>query len=461
MNEAQTTQRRTPVIILGAILVLLVGALVIFAYWRSSLKSSVQTQLDALKAAGLPTSGAELDVWYASVPDSENAALLLTQAFALMGTYEDARSNEVARLKLPGRGQHLSFQQAELLAGYVERNSNALAKAREAVLRPQSRYPVDLSPGFEALLPHLTKVKELARVADGEALLAIESERSADAIAAMTLILGLARSLEGEPILISQLVRIALCNMAATSLERALALKGFRDEELSRLSSAFAAAEKTNLIARALIGERASAIRCFRMSLADIERFSQAGEQGAEVSAQPPPSSEQPLIFRMTGFFERDLNFFLRAMETNIAVASLPPPRSLALTQVGDAHAAEAKRRFYVFSALLLPALSKAMLREVDGTARLRAAQVAIAAERFRLARGHQPKDLEELVPQFLTRVLIDPFNGAKLHYKQLSNGYAVYSVGRDGRDDGGQEPPAKGSSRHTAPQDITITVER
>jgi len=86
---------------------------------------------EAKRAAGLPTSGAELNNWYAAVPDSENAALVMTQAFALMRTFPDQRSNEVVRFKLPPRGQRLTTDQVELLSEYVQMNTAALAKAEE------------------------------------------------------------------------------------------------------------------------------------------------------------------------------------------------------------------------------------------------------------------------------------------------------------------------------------------
>ena len=43
-----------------------------------------------------------------------------------------------------------------------------------------------------------------------------------------------------------------------------------------------------------------------------------------------------------------------------------------------------------------------------------------------------------------------DPFNGRPLRYKKLVKGYAVYSVGEDGKDDGGDEK-----------KDVTFVVER
>jgi len=88
---------------------------------------------------------------------------------------------------------------------------------------------------------------------------------------------------------------------------------------------------------------------------------------------------------------------------------------------------------------------------------------IAVAAfvERFRLARGSLPENLNELVPQFLSAVPGDPFDGQPLRYHRLGKGYVIYSVGRDGLDDGGREKPADWKSSDKTTYDITVTVER
>jgi hypothetical protein len=171
------------------------------------LGNEVNARLSALKAAGYPTSGAELNAWYASVPDNENAALKLGEAFAVLRGYPDERSNEVASAELPLRGEPLTAELKELLAGHVALNTEALAKAREAIALPRSRYPVDLSAGSDALLPHLAKIKSLARTANCETCLAVDAGRSEDVLTGISTVLGLARTLDEEPVTISQRAR--------------------------------------------------------------------------------------------------------------------------------------------------------------------------------------------------------------------------------------------------------------
>ncbi|MBS0205346.1 MAG: hypothetical protein JSS49_20775 [Planctomycetes bacterium] len=57
-----------------------------------------------------------------------------------------------------------------------------------------------------------------------------------------------------------------------------------------------------------------------------------------------------------------------------------------------------------------------------------------------RAEQGSYPKNLDELVPEFLTAVPLDKYTDKPLIYTPLENGFLVYSVGANGMDDGGQE---------------------
>jgi hypothetical protein len=83
-----------------------------------------------------------------------------------------------------------------------------------------------------------------------------------------------------------------------------------------------------------------------------------------------------------------------------------------------------------------------------------------MAVERYRLARGALPSSLGDLVPAYLDIVPEDPFTGQPLRYEKLGRGFVVYSVGPDGRDDGGWEEPPY-DLRRGGQYDLTFTVER
>ena len=128
--------------------VLFLLALPLFG-WRAYLALHINHELAKIRTAGLPTNGDELNRWYAAVPDNQNAALVLTQAFALRRNYPDNRSNLVDNFKLPGHGEALSPEQVELLKGYLALNEARRKKADEALALPACRYPIDLYHALE------------------------------------------------------------------------------------------------------------------------------------------------------------------------------------------------------------------------------------------------------------------------------------------------------------------------
>jgi hypothetical protein len=70
----------------------------------------------------------------------------------------------------------------------------------------------------------------------------------------------------------------------------------------------------------------------------------------------------------------------------------------------------------------------------------------AIALKRHELRHQQIPDSLTELVPDFLNAVPTDYMNGQPLHYRRNADGtFLLYSVGENGKDDGGDPSLEKG----------------
>jgi hypothetical protein len=66
-------------------------------------------------------------------------------------------------------------------------------------------------------------------------------------------------------------------------------------------------------------------------------------------------------------------------------------------------------------------------------------AATACALERYRLANGEVPDNLQALVPRFMAQLPADIFSGGPLKYRRTADGsFVLYSVGWNERDDGG-----------------------
>jgi hypothetical protein len=432
-----------------------------FAVWRVLLYREIDHRFTAIRAAGLPTSGQELNVWRLQVPDSENGALILTQAFVLTRTFPDSRSNLVIAPELLKRTNQWSVEIYEMVSEYVLTNAAAIAKAREAARFQQFRFSADFSYALETELPHLGHLKNLARIVALQSALAAEAGHVDEWPDQAVLLLNLASTIDEEPTIISHLVRNAIVRMAVTVTERGINRAVPGNEVCKKLQDAFTRVGKTNLLARALIGERAMDIPIFRLSWSEIQNFNQNGE-GENQPRKPQHYSGKPqFIFWLSGFFERDLNFYLQTMEKATSLAKLPPPENLVLTNAMEDASQVARKKSYFYSALLMPAFASVASREASTQAQVELAQVAMAVARFHNTRGAWPENLKVLVPQFLDFVPVDPFDGAPMRYHLLNKGWVIYSVDADGHDDGGRESPDHKKSTDTNSYDITFTVER
>jgi hypothetical protein len=94
----------------------------------------------------------------------------------------------------------------------------------------------------------------------------------------------------------------------------------------------------------------------------------------------------------------------------------------------------------YTFiAAAFVPNISKACQRAALSQTKVHQAIIACALERYRLAQGDYPADLNALVPPYLSEIPVDVIGGQPPHYSRATNGaFLLYSIGWSERDGGG-----------------------
>ncbi len=95
-------------------------------------------------------------------------------------------------------------------------------------------------------------------------------------------------------------------------------------------------------------------------------------------------------------------------------------------------------KEFEPLAVMFIPALTKVNEASRHKHGCLRCMIVALAAERYRLAHKDWPASLDNLCPQYLAAVPLDPFDGQALRYRRLEDGVMIYSVGADAVDNRG-----------------------
>lgn len=444
--------------VLRTLLIVLVVIIACFVVFRLVLRSKLNARLDAISADGYPVTCAELDKLYTIPESAENAADTFIDSFS---SYEKWGGEEKRKLlpvvglaQLPLRTEPLTEETKALVTRYIADNQQALELLHKGAAIEHSRYHVDLSKGLEALNLDFSSIRHGARLLKLEAVLDAENGKPEQAAGSITSAFGLTRSLSKEPKLVSQLVRIACQSLAVSTLERAVNRTEFSDEQLADLSRTLVNAEDPCAMIRAFVGERCEGLSFFKMPAAKIlPVLDIAGNR-------PYPLSALAItLYRFSGLADMGAAIYLDLMSDYMkAIQLLSQQRQEAADSV-DARF-DKTSRIHVLLRAIMPALSNCTIIDLRIAAQLRTAQAGLAVQRYRLAAGKLPDNLAELIPTYLDTVPKDPFDGKDLRYKKLETGFVVYSIGKDGKDDGGKERPRKRTGPDV-PVDVTFIVLR
>ena len=87
----------------------------------------------------------------------------------------------------------------------------------------------------------------------------------------------------------------------------------------------------------------------------------------------------------------------------------------------------------------LVPSYSGFARETARSQAEGRGLVIRLALANYREDRGRYPEQIADLVPTYLGRLWVDPFDGRPLRYRNLGDGYQLYSIGVDFDDDQGR----------------------
>jgi hypothetical protein len=288
------------------------------------------------------------------------------------------------------------------------------------------------------LLPHLSELQYGTKLFCVAALLHAEENKAKLALPACITSLQIGQTLHKEPCVISQLVRIASLKIGLQTLERVLARLSCTDEELSYLAYILAETEDIRSIFCGFVGEVA---------------------MGSDGFHNPKESSFA--LYKATGLWAKDFVYYLDTMENVLQAAQKPFPDIIPAFQEISSNLQKIPKA-YLISSMLLPAMDVIVGKQADLIAYQRTALGAVGVARYRLKHQRLPEHLSEIVPDFLKSIPSDPYDGKALRYKKLTQGFAVYSLGEDRADNGGQrQNPQYMSDKKDVPFDIVFQIEK
>ena len=404
-------------------------------------ESGVEKRLAALRAAGYPTSFAEMEE-YKRLPEGvENAAGLYIEAFNLFVRPSDANVPVFPQgAELPDRGEPLPKVMAEAISEYLKESQECLALLRKAGEIEHCRYDRDYGA---TTVSYIQETKECAYLLETAVIFYSDKGDTGTALGYFRDGLRLAHSLAGKPHLISYLVRTGCIVTSLSGLERALSVTVFSDEQLRQMDEMLSRTKESLDMTDGLVAERAEVI--------DVFQDPSLGEEIWQGMEEVTRLMKIPVIGK-TGLIDY-LDYMADYME---ALKLSGMQRIVRLHEIEKEM--ENQSVLHIVGKAMAPAVARVAEIDLRRRTRIDLARTALAIERYRLAKGELPEKLEELVGEYVEAVPVDPFDDKAIRYERTEPGYALWSVGEDGEDNGGKERDEK---KRNEPHDVTFIVRR
>ena len=314
--------------------------------------------------------------------------------------------------------------------------------------------------------------REAAQWSSAATVYHLHAGDTASAVDNVRAILAVTQALKDERFVISELVRIAIAQIAVRATWEILQSPAVTDEQLAQLQNDWANLDFIQSGEYALAMERVTG----RITLAkwraspslfasdlkkDQDTAAKYGLDGGEEQSFWSRATTKPRIYLWRYWWSypdelRSLKGYkvlltsLRMAQTNGSFADAmdyqhEELKKLRLPENNDSFFA-VDTDFHAMLSQSITVLRIFVNRVMMVEVARQTVTTAIALKRYQLKHGNYPPNLEPLVPKFLPAVPLDPVDGKPLRYRSNKDGtWLLYSVGFNGIDDGGNPTLEKG----------------
>jgi hypothetical protein len=266
----------------------------------------------------------------------------------------------------------------------------------------RSRFEVDWDQGPAAMTPHITGLLQCQRLVAAVAMAHHQLDQHAEARAVARLGLELVASPVDEPTILAALVRTVCLRIAITTLGELFAAGSPTADDLSFARAALLRIDPRAIYDRGWQGEGCNMAVAFEQLLASM---------GGHATALP-----------IATLLREDVAVGLGLLARLRSTTKLPVKDARDIVKSIE----DETKSLPMLSALLVPAFTKSWQSMVQLEAQVAVAKAGLAAIEFHAKHGKWPESVADL----------DPFTGRPLLFRDG----VVYSVGADGKDDGGDE---------------------
>ena len=400
-------------------LAILVGLLLVvnagYSWW---IGRQLQQRLATLRAAGEPTSFAELAP--KPIPPEKDAAAQLAKLAPELKALAKEQWHFLGKTPLgkafeerQEKGLSPTPEQVDAMREILAKYEDLPRKLQQVADCPGYASRIDYSVGYpqmmEVLMEPCNDARIPARILRWRITMQLAEDKIGEAVQTGLTILRLARLYEGEPALVNGLMAIAMRGYGIDGINRALRAGPILAELRQQLDAELARQDDPQWIVRMMKTERA---------------VNQSLSGGMVAEGWWVPWLGKSLQLDMLDYYDRLLPVMAR-------------PWHESYSQV--AHLDNITHRSPVSGTLiqsLIPAIQSTLDAVYRDVAMLRCMRIVNGLTAYEQKNGHPPADLNAL--DLPAAAMIDPFSGQPLKLKQTDQGPIVYTVFKNGTDDGG-----------------------
>lgn len=318
---------------------------------------------------------------------------------------------------------------------------------REGLRRPFARMNGNYRQPPNIPIPNFVFVRILAQTLAQRVQCHLLLGQTEKALSDLTLIHEVCRVLRGPPktratTLVAAMIDVAVTGLYVGIVEEGLRLDSWREPELASIQKQLEEIELLPLVAAGLEAERASVCRVLETATPQQldQIFGGSGSPSLWDRLKDPRYALLALAPR--GWTYQNMMTVARHEEKAIDAFDLSQgliqPRSVDALNV-EKFPGQSRFSAYAFLAGLVPNSAPAAQTTARNQILVNEGMVACALERYRLINGQYPGELKALTPQILKAIPTDIIGGGHLKFHLTTDGKPViYSVGWNGKDDGG-----------------------
>ncbi|MHC4872148.1 MAG: hypothetical protein ACYTFY_09915 [Planctomycetota bacterium] len=434
-------------IAIWSVLIILTALIAVVGYIHYTASKDIEKLKAEIRAEGYPLTIAELKKLHEGNIDS-NASEQYKAAIKEFSKPSDDDYKIIPYVGLsdtPTKGVFLTKEELNNLTEYVNKNKRCIELIHEATLLKQGIRPEVLDGNFpEEELDYLRSLRTLSELLAVNTLRAANLKDRREAGKSNISSLALATSLNKEPLLVSQLVRIALCYMTIGSLEDSLSLCKLDNKMLSVIERLLYENESPGSLTSAFIAEQ-----CFIYN-----KFDKVGDTIDQFEMPQYMRTLYHTIYVGAAFKKLDCLLCLEISRNHIKISKLSYKEQLK-------HISDIERQLPIYAFMAgnyTGAIGRYIKCNFRYLAKLRVARTAMAVERYCLKNNTLPEYLEQLIPEFIKEIPIDPFSTKSVKYIIKGENYIIYSVGEDQIDNGGKKHSLKGIGLKDGSSQFDIT---